>query len=104
MCKKLKEIVIGMILFVVGISVLCIPILNVYASTNEEEGSKVTENATIGHYYIGLVAGTQGYGCYALGHISPTRESGMLGPTTKVIDVAATYGTWRIRWRYMENL
>lgn len=43
----------------------------------------------------GNVSGTQGCGCAALGHKSPTRRGGVCGATGVVDDVVATYGTWR---------
>lgn len=41
----------------------------------------------------GYAAGQLGCGCYAYGHISPTRIYG----TDNVVDTAAVYGTWRAR-------
>lgn len=41
----------------------------------------------------GYAAGQLGCGCYAYGHISPTRIYG----TGLVVDTAAVYGTWRAR-------
>lgn len=62
---------------------------------------------TLGKYEIiytlrGYDAGTLGCGCYAYGHVSPTRRAGALAPTDQVDDVAATYGTWRAT--YVESL
>lgn len=49
-------------------------------------------------YIHGYVAGTQGCGCTAYGHKSPTRRMGPYGkPTPLVVDVAATYGTFKLK-------
>lgn len=45
----------------------------------------------------GSVAGTLGCGCYAYGHVSPTRIIWWYGISDIVTDVAAVYGSWRIR-------
>ena len=42
----------------------------------------------------GYATGTQGCGCYAYGHISPTRVAGYIGATDQVDDVACVHGTW----------
>ena len=47
----------------------------------------------------GNVSGTQGCSCSAYGHASPTRIGWLYGPSELVDDVAATYGTWRARWK-----
>lgn len=39
----------------------------------------------------GYASGQLGCGCYAYGHVSPTRIYG----TDRVVDTAAVYGTWR---------
>ena len=44
----------------------------------------------------GYASGTLGCGCYAYGHISPTRIIWWYGVSDVVSDVAAVYGTWRI--------
>ena len=44
----------------------------------------------------GSVAGTLGCGCYAYGHVSPTRVIWWYGVSDIVTDVAAVHGTWRI--------
>ncbi len=43
----------------------------------------------------GRVAGQLGCGCYAYGHVSPTRILG----TDTVVDIAATWGTFRMKRR-----
>lgn len=40
----------------------------------------------------GYAAGQLGCGCYAYGHVSPTRRLGPDGATDSVIDIAAVYG------------
>lgn len=47
----------------------------------------------------GLVSGTIGCGCYAYGHISPTRTIWWWGVSSNVIDIASVYGNWCIRQR-----
>jgi len=44
----------------------------------------------------GTVAGTLGCGCYAYGHVSPTRVIWWYGVSDIVTDVAAVHGTWRM--------
>lgn len=44
----------------------------------------------------GTVSGTLGCGCYAYGHISPTRMIWQYGVSDIVTDIAAVHGTWRI--------
>lgn len=56
-------------------------------------------NCRISKKFSGYVAGTQGCGCSAYGHLSPTRTAGVCGPTDKVDDVVATYGTWKATWK-----
>ena len=48
----------------------------------------------------GYVSGTQGCGCTAYGHKSPTRRMGPCGRPMHVSDVAATLGTWRAKLKY----
>ena len=47
----------------------------------------------------GNAAGALGCGCSAYGHLSPTRVLGRWGATGEVDDVAAVWGTWKIRLR-----
>ena len=46
----------------------------------------------------GNCAGTQGCGCAAYTHKSPTRRARATGPTDMVDDVAATWGTWKAKF------
>lgn len=46
----------------------------------------------------GYAAGTLGCGCKAYGHISPTRSLDWNGVSSEVVDVAAAYGTWKIKY------
>lgn len=46
----------------------------------------------------GNCAGTQGCGCAAYTHKSPTRRASATGPTDMVDDVAATWGTWKAKF------
>ena len=60
----------------------------------------------IAKYIAGHVAGTQGCGCSAYGHKSPTRRASISGISEVVEDVVPTYGTWSARWRkrtYMKS-
>ena len=45
----------------------------------------------------GKVAGTLGCGCMAYGHKSPTRKITFYGPGEVVDDVAAVFGTWKLK-------
>lgn len=47
----------------------------------------------------GYVAGVQGCGCSAYGHMSPTRDATIMGPGEKVNDVVSTNGRWRMVWK-----
>ena len=47
----------------------------------------------------GVAAGRLGCGCTDYGHISPTRRNGPDGPSDEVTDIAACFGTWRVRYR-----
>ena len=49
----------------------------------------------------GAFGGSLGCGCYAYGHISPTRVASPCGPSEIVDDVAATWGTWSMS--YLES-
>ena len=44
----------------------------------------------------GNVAGTLGCGCYAYGHVSPTRVIRWEGTSNVVTDIAAVHGTWKM--------
>ena len=44
----------------------------------------------------GYVTGTLGCGCYAYGHISPTRVIRWEGASDVVTDIAAVHGTWKM--------
>lgn len=44
--------------------------------------------------FTGNCAGTQGCGCAAYTHKSPTRRASACGPTLEETDVAACWGTW----------
>ena len=46
----------------------------------------------------GYATGTLGCGCYAYGHVSPTRIAGPFGCLDIVPDVAAVYGTWTAKF------
>lgn len=45
----------------------------------------------------GGVSGSIGCGCANYGHVSPTRIIGPRGASDIVVDIAAVWGTWRIR-------
>ena len=47
----------------------------------------------------GYCAGTQGCGCSAYSHLSPTRTASKEGPSCNATDIVATWGTWRARWK-----
>lgn len=49
--------------------------------------------------FSGYCAGTQGCGCSAYSHLSPTRIAESCGPSCRATDVVATWGTWKARWR-----
>jgi hypothetical protein len=46
----------------------------------------------------GYAAGTQGCGCAAYSHKSPTRNATIVGPMDGVSDVVATFGSWSAKW------
>ena len=46
----------------------------------------------------GYAAGTQGCGCSAYSHKSPTRNATVVGPMDGISDVVATFGTWSAKW------
>lgn len=47
----------------------------------------------------GYASGTQGCGCAAYSHKSPTRGASVDGPIDEVSDVVATFGTWTAIWK-----
>ena len=47
----------------------------------------------------GYAAGSQGCGCSAYSHKSPTRIASVCGPSERVLDVVATWGTWTAKWK-----
>ena len=55
---------------------------------------KKTVGCRIATSFSGYVAGTQGCGCMAYGHKSPTRVGAVSGPSNATDDVVPTYGTW----------
>lgn len=57
---------------------------------------KGTKLATM---FKGYAAGTQGCGCMAYGHKSPTRKGEEFGPSVETEDVVATFGSWTARWK-----
>ena len=64
-------------------------------------GSSVFKNQDgyrVAKTFSGYVTGTQGCGCSAYSHKSPTRSAGIDGPTDRVDDVVATYGRWKAKW------
>ena len=63
-------------------------------STNKSEyKSRIARN------FYGYASGTQGCGCSAYTHKSPTRQASPYGPSDTPTDVVATFGTWRARWK-----
>lgn len=67
-----------------------------YALADGEDNTLILTLAgrgTTDRMLSGYAAGQLGCGCYAYGHISPTRIYG----TDNVVDTAAVYGTWRAR-------
>ena len=63
------------------------------SSVLKDDGYKVARR------FSGYAAGTQGCGCAAYGHKSPTRIASIVGPSQRVDDVVATYGTWRATFK-----
>lgn len=49
--------------------------------------------------FKGYAAGTQGCGCSAYSHKSPTRNATVCGPMDEVSDVVATFGQWSAKWK-----
>ena len=62
-------------------------------------GMKRSLGAQVATTFWGYASGTQGCGCAAYSHKSPTRRGGECGPTSAVDDVVATFGIWRARWK-----
>ena len=60
---------------------------------------KMNKCCRIATKFSGRAAGTQGCGCYAYSHKSPTRTAEKNGPGDEVDDVVATYGTWKATWK-----
>jgi len=60
---------------------------------------KRTYGSRIATRFHGYAAGTQGCGCAAYSHKSPTRNATIVGPMDGVSDVVATYGTWSATWK-----
>ena len=58
---------------------------------------KGVEKIRIAKSIFGYAAGTQGCGCYAYGHKSPTRKASIVGPSDIVEDVVPTYGVWKAK-------
>ena len=54
----------------------------------------------IATYFSGYSAGTQGCGCMAYEHKSPTRKATVVGPLDTPEDVVAAFGQWRARWNH----
>ena len=57
------------------------------------------DNWRIARKFSGHVSGTQGCGCSAYTHKSPTRRATFYGGTGGVDDVVATYGKWQAAWK-----
>ena len=51
----------------------------------------------------GYASGTQGCGCSAYTHKSPTRKAAQYGPSETPTDVVATYGHWRAKFKKRVN-
>ena len=60
---------------------------------------KKSAGSRIAKKFYGYAAGTQGCGCAAYTHKSPTRSATVCGPMDDVSDVVATYGTWTAKWK-----
>ena len=58
-----------------------------------------TYGSRIATKFTGYASGTQGCGCKAYSHKSPTRSATIVGPMDDVSDVVATFGTWNARWK-----
>ena len=66
-----------------------------------------TKKIRIARYFYGHASGTQGCGCYAYGHTSPTRKATVDGPSDIVEDVVPTYGRWNAKLKkrtYLKSL
>ena len=57
------------------------------------------DSCRIAKRFSGYAAGTQGCGCSAYSHKSPTRGATVEGPTGFVDDVVATYGKWQAEFK-----
>lgn len=69
-----------------------------YALADGEDNTLIVTLAGGGKdpsYISGRVAGQLGCGCYAYGHVSPTRILG----TDTVVDIAATWGSFKMKRR-----
>jgi hypothetical protein len=53
--------------------------------------------------FKGYVTGTQGCSCFDYGHKSPTRVGSSCGPSDRVDDAVATFGTWTAKWNKRYN-
>ena len=63
-------------------------------SQNKRKGCQVISSLS------GYVSGSIGCGCYAYGHVSPTRINGVCGPIRGYVDdVAAVWGTWKATYK-----
>ena len=60
---------------------------------------KKSAGSRIAKKFYGYATGTQGCGCAAYTHKSPTRSATVCGPMDDVSDVVATYGTWTALWK-----
>ena len=60
---------------------------------------KKSMKVRVGEYLRGYASGTQGCGCAAYTHKSPTRKATICGPMDEVSDVVATYGHWSAMWQ-----
>lgn len=65
--------------------------------------AKIEEDIRIARRFSGTVAGTQGCGCHAYGHLSPTRRGDIYGPSEIPDDVVPSYGQWQAIWKRRET-
>ena len=70
-----------------------------YLTLSGKGSSSIKGGSRIANSVRGKAVGTQGCGCSDYGHLSPTREAGIDGPSDGAMDIAATEGTWSIRFR-----
>jgi hypothetical protein len=68
-------------------------VLSGFGSSSDKNGYRVAKSIK------GKASGTQGCGCMAYGHKSPTRKAGINGPLSEVSDIVATHGTWTMKWK-----